>query len=355
MVFLRTLVIGGLGGFLFHLLNLPLPWLLGALSANILAVFCGVGGQVPKRVRQIIPIVVGTLVGTAFTPDVVAGIPNWIPTMIASVISLFVLTAVAQFFCRRIMGIDPVTALFSGLPGGLSEMTLMGEEAGADIRKLTLIHACRVTWILLLVPFLLAAAFAPTTTQAPTPSTLDISVYIDGITWSGRDGLLLVVCAVLGMTLARLARLPADRIIGPMILSAIVHLSGGIDTVAPPVVGLVMQLVVGSALGARFSGGTLDEIRKILGLATVMTLIMLGLSLLTAWLVAQWSNIPFPTLVLALSPGGMAEMALASLSMGLDTAFVTTHHTLRLIVIVFIAPFFIRHLTEKRPKKKDTT
>jgi len=46
-------------------------------------------------------------------------------------------------------------------------------------------------------------------------------------------------------------------------------------------------------------------------------------------------------LILALSPGGFAEMTLAALSMNIDPAFVTTHHGLRLLVIVFILPIVL--------------
>jgi hypothetical protein len=46
-------------------------------------------------------------------------------------------------------------------------------------------------------------------------------------------------------------------------------------------------------------------------------------------------------LLLAFIPGGFAEMSLIALGMGVDPAFVVTHHSLRVFLVVLIAlPLF---------------
>ena len=47
---------------------------------------------------------------------------------------------------------------------------------------------------------------------------------------------------------------------------------------------------------------------------------------------------PFSVLLLAFSPGGVVEMSLISLAMGVDIAFVSTHHFLRIFLIILLAP-----------------
>ncbi|HSK41850.1 MAG TPA: AbrB family transcriptional regulator, partial [Arenibaculum sp.] len=47
-------------------------------------------------------------------------------------------------------------------------------------------------------------------------------------------------------------------------------------------------------------------------------------------------------LILAYAPGGLAEMSLIALSLDLDTAFVSTHHMVRIILIVVLAPAAFR-------------
>ena len=59
------------------------------------------------------------------------------------------------------------------------------------------------------------------------------------------------------------------------------------------------------------------------------------------------------TLFLAFAPGGFAEMSLISLTLGIETAFVSTHHLARLLFVVLATPLFFRFFRkfiEQTPK-----
>ena len=75
-------------------------------------------------------------------------------------------------------------------------------------------------------------------------------------------------------------------------------------------------------------GGTFDEIPR---LRVVVTTLAFGgvLNLLTGYSLVL--------LLLAFIPGGFTEMSLIALAMGLDPAFVVTHHSLRVFLVVLIA------------------
>ena len=62
------------------------------------------------------------------------------------------------------------------------------------------------------------------------------------------------------------------------------------------------------------------------------------------------SGIPFAPIVLAFSPGGLAEMSLIALALGIETAFVATHHVARIAMIVIAAPLVFRKLRAKAPE-----
>ena len=49
-------------------------------------------------------------------------------------------------------------------------------------------------------------------------------------------------------------------------------------------------------------------------------------------------------LILAYSPGGLAEMSMIALALGIETAFVATHHVFRIGLIVITAPLLFRLL-----------
>jgi uncharacterized membrane protein AbrB (regulator of aidB expression) len=47
---------------------------------------------------------------------------------------------------------------------------------------------------------------------------------------------------------------------------------------------------------------------------------------------------------LVLAPGGLAEMTLVALSLGVDVAFVSTMHLLRIALVVILAPAIFKVL-----------
>ncbi|HHK74454.1 MAG TPA: hypothetical protein ENJ57_04740 [Rhizobiales bacterium] len=165
--------------------------------------------------------------------------------------------------------------------------------------------------------------------------------------WSQRDALIIIGSAAGGVLLGHLARLPAHYLTGPLLVSAAVHLSGLVSTSAPPAISILVQIALGSAIGARFSGISVRELGRLMLLAFGLALMMMGITLIFAALLAAGTGLPFDALVLALAPGGFAEMALAALSMNIDPSFVSTHHGLRLILIVILAPIIISYFVRR--------
>ena len=51
-----------------------------------------------------------------------------------------------------------------------------------------------------------------------------------------------------------------------------------------------------------------------------------------------------PAVLLAFAPGGLAEMSLIALALGVDVAYVATHHVVRIFFIVALAPLVFRLL-----------
>ncbi len=83
------------------------------------------------------------------------------------------------------------------------------------------------------------------------------------------------------------------------------------------------------------------------------TILMLGFTVLFTLVISLLTGFDVQPLVLAYSPGGLAEMSMMALALGIETAFVATHHMFRILLIVVTAPLvfnFLRRLTgQDRP------
>jgi membrane AbrB-like protein len=142
--------------------------------------------------------------------------------------------------------------------------------------------------------------------------------------------------------------LPAAAIMGPIAVGAAAHLSG-VFAAAPPIwLVAATQVVVGSAIGARFVGFSPRAMGHAAGhgvaIGIVTTLAAAGISLATYRMVGASPA----ALLLALAPGGVAEMCLVAVALHIDPAFVATMHLVRLLLVLVAAPPLFRLLARPR-------
>ena len=53
-------------------------------------------------------------------------------------------SVVCYAYYRKVAGKDRVTSYFASMPGGLSDMVLLGEAFGGDVRQIALSHSVRI-------------------------------------------------------------------------------------------------------------------------------------------------------------------------------------------------------------------
>jgi len=335
-----ALALGAAGGALFRWASVPLPWMLGAMTFNTIAAMSGARVAIPRNLRSGFLTILGVLLGAGFTPAVLSRLQDWALTV--SVLAVWALLAglIGYLYLRRFAKLDPTTAFFAAAPGGLAEMTSVGGQMGADIPKLALTHAVRVMFVVLVVPiwFRLEGLISPA-----SPQTL---VGLADV--APRDYAILAACAIVGGLLGTRARLPAAAMMGPMLCSAAVHLAGFTDSQPPYVITAAAQVVLGSAIGQRFSGTSVRTIAVTAAHGAVATLMMLLLAIAFAAAVAPFTGQSFAALVLAYAPGGFAEMSLVALALSVDAAFVASHHLIRIMFVITLAPLIFRN-TRGRP------
>jgi uncharacterized membrane protein AbrB (regulator of aidB expression) len=173
-------------------------------------------------------------------------------------------------YFRKVAGFDPITAFFAGMPGGLIEMVTLGEEKGGDARIIALIHSARILLVVMTLPFIVQwiggvpiggnRVAGPSVFETPLPAEL-----------------VLLACGVAGIVLGEWLRLPAKFLLGPMIVSAIVHVSGLSDSVPPFEIVNAAQLILGITIGCRFVGTPPRTILRVLALSAGSTVILLSL------------------------------------------------------------------------------
>lgn len=329
-----TLALGAAGGWAFNFFGLPLAWMLGAMTIATVSALSGVPLAMDQRLRKGMVAVLGIMIGSAFTPDIIGQLGSWIPSLAGLAVYTLSAVVISGFYFRRVAGYDPLTAHFSAVPGGVTEMTLVGGALGADERTVSLSHGMRILVVVFVVPlwFRYFEGFQGTGLNGLESSTaLSVS-----------DLLILALCAIVGAPLAHRLKVPAAYLIGPLVLSAAFHLSG-VTAARPPVLLVaIAQVVLGTAIGCRFAGFKVREVLRTMMHGVTVILILLALTLVFGAAIAAVTGLERKALYLALAPGGVTEMSLVALALGVDIAFVTTHHLARIVMVVVLAPLTYR-------------
>lgn len=331
-----SLIIGGLGGWVFAWARLPLPWMLGAMAATTAVALLGGGIAMPKQLRNLLVTVLGVLLGSAFTPEIVDHLRGWLAAFAALAIYVAVSTTLGFLYFHHVGKLDRITAFFASTPGGLGEMTMVGESMGADARHVSLCHATRVLIVVMTIPLyfrFFMGYVPPEGGVAPLQAALD-----------ARDVIVLTGCGLIGWWLGRKAKMPAAQLLGPMILSAIAHFTGLTQSRPPSEIVALAQVAIGTSVGARFAGLDLRAVGRTFVAATGWAVALLLLTVVSTGLIEILLGMDRAPTLLVMAPGGLAEMTLIALALGIDVAFVSTLHLLRIALIAVFAPLIFRAL-----------
>ncbi len=301
------------------------------MVVNIIASVRGVPVLVPHGVRVVTLCVIGVFLGGSFSPELLARAGEWIYSLLFMLVFIPLITLVAGIYYRRFASFDPPTAMFSGAPGTLTAMVIIGGDSGADERMIALTQGLRVVIVVFLMPMVVVLSTASGAASA--------SVLPEGGPFSWTDGILLTLAAVFGFGLARVFRLPASAMTGAMLASAALYLGGMVDWRPPDAALWFCLWVLGSAIGSRFSTVTPTTFFRVSRHAIAATAVVMTISAAFALLVSRLTGVAFLTTLLSFTPGGVAEMCLIAIAFDIDPAFVAVHHLVRIAILITAAPF----------------
>jgi membrane AbrB-like protein len=329
-----ALALGGAGGWVFSTLNLPLPWMLGALFATMVAAVAGLPLAGPARIRATVVAVIGVLLGAGFTPALLQQVGAWSLTLAGLALYLLLSLALLVPWFRRVGGFDRRTAFLAAMPGGLSEMVELAEVARADVPRVILAQSLRIATAIAVI-----AVWFRWIQGVPVGQVTGQAGFAE---LAAADLMILAGAAVAGSALGLILRLPAPTLLGPMVVSAALHLTGVTQSAPPAELVVLAQVILGTILGCRFVGISAGALLPAAALSLGATLVMLGLALGFALVLQRLTGQSAEQILLAYAPGGLTEMSLVALALNAEAAFVATHHVVRILLVIVAAPVMFR-------------
>ncbi len=323
-------------------LHTPLPWMLGPLVATSVLSMAGAPTESWGPLRNGGQWAIGAALGLYFTPEVSALVGSlWWAIILGIAWALLLGWGFGAWLYRlhapRMHGVPaPMlrsTSYFAGAIGAASEMTLLSERENARTDLVAASHSLRLLIVTITIPFAL---------QWSGLQGLDILIpTVRDVSWPGL-ALLALLTGAGALVMDRLGR-ANPWFMGAMLVSMAVTMAGLHLSAVPQALVNAAQLVIGVSLGVRFRAEFLHTAPRWLASVAVGTFGLMGICAAFAAVLAWATGLPWVTLLLGTSPGGITEMAITAKVLQLGVPVVTAFQVCRLIaVLMLVGPMFRR-------------
>jgi membrane AbrB-like protein len=311
-------------GALFAWLKTPLPWMIGPLLAMAASNFAGARLRTIPGSRQLGQLIIGTALGLYFTPVVAQQVVSYWPLLIVAALFAILVAWACGWFLASVTDTDRTTAFFASVPGGAAEMAVLGERYGARVDRIALAQSLRILAVVILVPSALTySGVHGTDVYTPVAVPLD---------WA-RLAMLFGIAMLAGGALS-LSRMANAFMFGPL-LAVIALTSNELQFSSVPTATTNLgQLLLGCALGSRFERQFLGSLGRYAGAVLASIVISIVLAATLSILLARFTGLPAASLMLAVAPGGLAEMCITAKVLQLGVPLVTAAHVTRVLVLI---------------------
>ncbi len=333
---LAGLSIGAAGGALCWFAGIPAPWLAGSMILGVIAIFSGVRVGMPDWLKALAFIFLGIQTGTSVTWETVDRAVQWPLSILLLGLTVVAVTWACVWYYVKRCKWDGATALFASLPGALSLVLLLASSTAADMRRVTIAQCIRLFFLVAALPSLILWLSPPEAMHegpAAIGSIADIALVI-------------VVSTAAGYGLEWL-KVPAGLMLGPMLASAALELSGVISGAAPNSILIPANIVLGVMIASRFAGFTFAEFRAALREGFSGFLIALVIAMAGAGVASAAGGLPFSLALLAFSPGGLDAMTIMAFALDMDPAYVGAHQMARYLGLALLMPLVTSYVLRR--------
>jgi uncharacterized protein len=343
---LALLGVSALISLLWGATGLPAGLLLGPMIGGIVFGVNGVRLTVARGPYLGAQAVIGAMVSATITPAIVASFGHD-AALFCLVMLVTLLGAAALGWVISRSGLIPgATAVYGTSPGSASAMVLLGEAQGADARLIAFMQYSRV--LLVALGAALVARFWTGAGGVHAPG----APWLAPVHWGNLLTVLLL--AALGQQVARLLRLQAWALLGPMLLLSTLHACGWLEIALPRWLLAASYAMLGWHIGLGFRRDALRHAGQALPVIVGAALCLMSFCGLLAWSLTHAAHVDPLTAYLATSPGGLDSVAIIAASTPrVDLPFVLALQSVRLIFVIVLAPLIVRLVVRHSPHLRE--
>ena len=333
--FLLVIAISVPSAILADYFGLPLAWFLGPMLAASIGALVGLKIIIPRIVLSSILLLLGLYIGNYIDKDLFSQIHEWAYTSLIMFVYIILSIFVVSIYLQKFSNYEKKTSIFSAAPGALGPLMILAESQKTDLSHVATSHLIRLIIIVTIFPFFVNSYY-----------DADLGDFVQEALKDQNSSqlLILIIFSIVLILIFDRLRLPAALLSGTLVASGFLQITEIASYQISPKIVDYCLLILGASVGCRFANKTFNEVAKNAFHSFIATFLLVLLGVIAAFAASLIIDKNFFTLLLSYCPGGIYEVAVIAIFFNLDPEFVSFHHIIRLLMILFIVPIILRFL-----------
>ena len=322
-------------------LKIPLAWMIGPMIVTSFIALKGFQVMMPRLALSSILIILGLHIGNYIDQNLLNQMVNWIWTTIIMFFYIIISILIVSKYLQKFSDYKEKTSIFSAAPGALGPLMILAEYEKSDLSQVATAHLIRLIIIITLFPFIIVNLYPA--------EALELEKF-DYMSQNHWELVLLILVSLIFIFFFDKVKVPAALLSGTLVASGVLQIFDIASYKLPDASINFCLLILGASVGCRFANKTFKEVanNSFHGLVATVLLVLLGF--VAAYIATFFVDTNFLSLILSFCPGGIYEVAVIAIAFDLEPDFVSFHHIIRLLFILFIVPVILRIIEKTRSK-----
>ena len=333
--FLLVLVVSFPSALIADFFNLPLAWFLGPMLATSLAALLGLKVKIPRLILSLILILLGLYIGNYIDANLFSQIHEWALTSTIMFFYILISIFVVSKYLQKYSNYEKKTSIFSAAPGALGPLMILAENQKTDLSHVATSHLIRLIIIVTVFPFFVNSYYDAELGEFVQETLKDQNI---------SNLMILIIFSIFFILIFDRIKVPAALLSGTLVASGLLQITEIASYQISPKIVDYCLLILGASVGCRFADKTFNEVAKNAFHSFIATFLLVFLGVVAAFAASLIIDKNFFTLLLSYCPGGIYEVAVIAIFFNLDPEFVSFHHIIRLLMILFVVPIILRFL-----------
>ena len=336
--FIWVLIISFPSAVLADFIKVPLAWFLGPMLFTSLASLLGLQLKMPRIILSLILILLGLYIGNYIDKNLFSQMSQWIWTSLIMLIYIIFSVLFVSKYLQKFSKYEKKTSIFSAAPGALGPLLILAEDEKSDLSHVATSHLIRLIIIITVFPLIVNSFYGGQSVEFSNEVIEDQNLI---------NLVILIITSIILIYFFNKLKIPAALLSGTLVASGFLQITDIASYQIPADIIDYCLLILGASVGCRFANKTFAEIGRNALHSFVATFFLVIFGIIAAYAASLVIDKNFFTLLLSYCPGGIYEVAVIAIFFNLDPEFVSFHHIIRLLMILFLVPIILRFIEKK--------